>query len=68
MRFMILALMLSACSAYPVIDWPAGAKTAAAPALLPQSEIVRAGVISDPANALVARATGLRGWAAGLQH
>jgi hypothetical protein len=63
----LIALMLSACSAYPKIDWPAGPAAGAAPALLPQSEILGAtgamGVASDPSGVLVARAAALRGWA-----
>ena len=63
MRMILIALMLSACSAYPKIDWPAGPRAGAAPVLLPQSEIGGTSGDADPGGALVARAAALRGWA-----
>jgi hypothetical protein len=66
MRYVLIALLLSACSAYPKIDWPAGPAAGAAPALLPQSEIVGTGGATDPGGALVSRAAALRGWAASV--
>ncbi len=63
MRMILIALMLTACSAYPRIDWPAGPQAGASPALLPQSEILGAGGAADPGSILVARAAALRDWA-----
>ncbi|MBI1170609.1 hypothetical protein GC209_04345 [bacterium] len=64
MRPMILVLMLSACSAYPHVDWPAGAPTAPRPALVPQAEVLGSGpVAQDRGPPLVARAAALRAWA-----
>lgn len=64
MRYVILALMLSACTAHPKIDWPAGSGTVPAPRLLPQSELLPAPAATDPGPALAGRAGGLRNWAA----
>ena len=38
MRYVILAAVLSACSTYPVVQWPQGGGVT--PALLPQAEIM----------------------------
>jgi hypothetical protein len=70
MRLILIALMLSACSAYPRIDWPAGGSGGpsggAAPALLPQSEFAPQPAGADTGAALGARAAALRGWAASV--
>lgn len=66
MRFIMLALCLSACSAYPVIDWPATATTAGPPALLPQAALGPSASKGDPGQDLVARSAALHAWAAGV--
>ncbi len=66
MRFIPLALLLSACAAYPKIDWPAGVPPAKAPHLLPQAELAGATPSADAGPALVSRADSLRAWAASL--
>ena len=63
MRMILIALLLSACAAYPKIDWPAGTSGGVTPALLPQSQIPGASAAADPGGALVAHAAALRGWA-----
>lgn len=66
MRVILIALMLSACSAYPKIDWPVGPSAGAAPALVPQSEIAGVTVAADQGGALSARTAALRAWAASV--
>lgn len=61
MRFLILALLLSACAAYPKIDWPSGPAGVATPALLPQADFAAPVTGADPGPALLARARVLRG-------
>lgn len=63
MRYLILALMLSACTAHPKVDWPAGAGAVAAPKLLPQAALVAGPTATDPGPALAGRAGTLRNWA-----
>lgn len=66
MRHIILALLLSACTSYPKIDWPAGAAFKANPTLLPQADLLSGPVAADPGPALVSRANALRAKAGGL--
>lgn len=66
MRYLVLILMLSACSTYPRIQWPADAKPAATPPLLPQAALVAEPGATDSGPALVARAAVLRDWAASV--
>ena len=66
MRFIPLALLLSACAAYPKIDWPAGVAAAPPPHLLPQAELLGTPPAKDPSPSLVSRADALRAWAATL--
>ena len=66
MRMIALALLLSACSDYPRIDWPAGAQPLTPPRLLPQAEFMTAPAATDPGASLVSRADALRAWAATL--
>ena len=63
MRYVILALLLSACTAYPKIDWPAGSGAVPAPQLLPQAALVAGPTATDPGPALAGRAGALRNWA-----
>ncbi|MGV8985252.1 MAG: hypothetical protein ACOH2H_03080 [Cypionkella sp.] len=66
MRFLILSLFLTGCSAYPRLDWPAGVATAPAPPLVPQSQVLTGTVAKDTGPAVVARAAALRSWAASV--
>lgn len=67
MRYILLALLLSACAAYPKIDWPAGVAPKAHPTLLPQADLASAGAkATDPGPALVSRANALRASVGGL--
>lgn len=64
MRHVILALLLlSACTAYPKLDWPAGSGAVPAPKLLPQAALVAGPTATDPGPALAGRAGALRNWA-----
>lgn len=66
MRYIALALLLSACTAYPRIDWPTGVQPTKAPHLLPQAELLAGTTAPDTAPDLVSRAAALRAWAASL--
>jgi len=61
MRYVILACLLSACSAYPAVQWPQrGGPT---PTLLTQADL-QVTPASEAADAsLGTRAAGLRAWA-----
>ena len=59
MRY-IISLLLSACSAYPKIDWPAAASAKLHPTLLPQAALASGPVATDPGADLLARADSLR--------
>ena len=61
MRYVILACLLSACSAYPAVQWPQGGGPT--PALLTQADL-QVTPASEAADAsLGPRAAGLRAWA-----
>lgn len=63
MRLMILVLMMSACSAYPHVDWPDGVPDNPPPTLVPQLQVLGGPVAQDRGPALVVRANALRVWA-----
>ena len=64
MRYVILACLLSACSAYPVVQWPQGA--GATPALLPQADIMGAAAGQAAAPSISGRAADLHAWASSV--
>jgi hypothetical protein len=60
MRLILIALILSACSTYPAIDWPDTAGAGVTPALLSQAELAGPVAGADPGPALAGRAAALR--------
>ena len=61
MRYVILACLLSACSAYPAVQWPQGGGPT--PALLTQADLQVAPESEAADASLGPRAAGLRAWA-----
>jgi len=61
MRYAFIACLLSACSEYPVVQWPQGG--GATPALLPQAEIVGPLAPQMPVPSPNGRAADLQAWA-----
>lgn len=61
MRYLILACLLSACSAYPAVQWPRGGGPT--PALLTQADLQVAPESEAADASLGTRASGLRAWA-----
>ena len=66
MRYIMIALLLSACSPYPKIDWPAAAAVKAHPTLLPQAALTSGPAATDPGQELVTRADSLRAKVSGV--
>ena len=61
MRYLILACLLSACSAYPAVQWPEG--SGRTPGFLPQTDFQVAPASEAADASLGPRAAGLRAWA-----
>jgi hypothetical protein len=61
MRYVILACLLSACSAYPAVQWPQG--VGRTPGFLPQTDLQMAPASEAADASLGPRAAGLRAWA-----
>ena len=61
MRYLILACLLSACSAYPSVQWPQGGGPT--PALLTQADLQVTPATEAADASLGPRAAGLRAWA-----
>ncbi len=61
MRYVLLACLLSACSAYPVVQWPNG--TGVTPALLPLADLdANPATFAGADLALGAKAADLQAW------
>ena len=61
MRYVLLACLLSACSAYPVVQWPNG--TGMTPALLPLGDLDAKPATFEAADlTLGAKAADLQAW------
>ena len=61
MRYVILFCLLSACSAYPAVQWPQGGGPT--PTLLTQTDLLMAPASEVADASLGPRAAGLRAWA-----
>ena len=61
MRYVILFCLLSACSAYPAVQWPQGGGPT--PTLLTQADLQMAPASEGVDASLGTRAAGLRAWA-----
>jgi len=61
MRYVILFCLLSACSAYPAVQWPQG--SGPTPGFLPRAALQMSPASEAADASLGTRAAGLRAWA-----